>query len=69
MTRPIIKLERELEKELWRLCEKYGFTDIGVTGTIDPAYYEKPRSGVAADAQKENRNDSRFFWRMWTLWT
>jgi len=41
MTRPMIKLERELEKELWRLCKKYGFEDIGITGTIDPAYYKK----------------------------
>ena len=40
MTRPIIKLENELQKELWRLCDKYGFKDLCTTGTIDPAYYD-----------------------------
>lgn len=40
VTRPLRKCEREMEKAIFEIAEKYGFKDLGITGTIDPAYYK-----------------------------
>lgn len=40
MTRTFIKCEREIEKAIFEIAEKYGFKDLGITGTIDPSYYK-----------------------------
>lgn len=40
MTRPMIKMENEITKFIFEVAEKYGYKDIGVTGTIDPKYYK-----------------------------
>jgi len=43
MTRKFIKCEREMEKAIFEIAEKYGFKDLGITGTIDPSYYDGHR--------------------------
>lgn len=39
MTREVIKCENEIKKAVWAIAEKYGFNDLGITGTIDPKCY------------------------------
>jgi len=40
VTRKFIKCEREITKAVFDIAKKYGYKDIGVTGTIDPSYYK-----------------------------
>ena len=36
----LTKFERELSKMIFELARKYGYKDIGTTGTIDPKWYK-----------------------------
>jgi len=40
MTRKMIKCENEITDAIFKIAKKYGYEDIGVTGTIDPAWYK-----------------------------
>lgn len=40
-----------MERAIFKIADKYGYKDIGITGTLDPSYYKIhrriPHTGLA----------------------
>lgn len=53
----LTKFERELNKMIFELAEKYGYTEISITGTLDPKWYDRQIYGRGLSISFYNKRE------------